>query len=100
MFETMKESENAESLLLRSVWSAIMAFQDERADAFAKPPTAEAISQRVVLSVKANTIIAGANRRFPAIRNHFLPLRSERSPSGIPERTRAIPWTPIIAPMR
>src|SRR2546422_2363610 len=86
MFETMNESENDASLLLRSVWSAIMAFQDERADASAKPPMADAISHRMTLSVKANTMIIGANKRFPAIRNHFLPLRSERRPRGIPER--------------
>src|SRR2546425_12819078 len=85
IFETMNESENDASLLFRSVWSAIMAFQDERADASAKPPIADAISQRVTLSVKANTMIIGANKRFPAMRNHFLPLRSESSPSGTPE---------------
>ena len=98
-FETMNDNENAPSLLPRSVRSAIMAFQDERADASPRPPIADAISQRVTLSVKAKMRITGANKRFPAMRNHFLPLRSESSPSGTPERTRTMPWMPIIAPM-
>src|SRR5207245_4641062 len=100
MLETMNDSENAPSLLLRSVWSAMMAFQDERADASAKPPIADAISQRATLSVKAKMRIIGASKRFPAMRNHFLPLRSESSPSGTPERTMTMHWMPIITPMR
>jgi hypothetical protein len=99
MVDNTKEKENAESLPELGVWSAIVAFTVERKPPSATPAIIPARTRSAGFLVKARMNRTGDRPAALMVSIHFLPFRSESSPSGIPAMTMVIPSAPTTVPI-
>ena len=97
--DNTNEKENAESLLKVGVWSAIIAFTVERKPPSATPAIIPAKTKSAGFLVNARMNRTGDRPAALIVSIHFLPFRSESSPSGIPAMTMVIPSAPTTVPI-
>src|SRR5881409_2869595 len=97
LFRT-NERANAAPRCSAVVWSAMIAFHDDRKAPSPTPAMTAARTSHRTSVVKANTRIDGGRIALPTSRRPFRPRRSEYTPSGAALTTIAIPRAPRISP--